>query len=1321
MPDGGSADTMDAVEVVFDGSAGKLVQTFTNVGRGLARMIQNLKVGQVAMAAFVVGVAAATFVAARRAVAAAATIDAALREVATLLGETGEGMIFLRKQILALSTSIPTPPEVLTRGLYQVVSAGITDTADALNVLRVSARAAVAGLTDTFTAVDAITTVLNAFELDASEAARVADVLFATVREGKVTFPELAKSIGNVATSAGIGRIKIEELGGAIAALTKFGLSANKATTALNSLLISMINPVDKVQEAAFELGIQWDAAALEAKGLSGVMQELADVAQGNAQIVARLVPQIRSYRAGAVLAGRGNKEFNRITLELVKSQGVLSEAFDAVSGSLENQRTILSQNINKLWAELGFEILPKVTGVLEDINDALLDPRLRLAQVLEDAGKLQQAFEFRRIVALEDVNAALEITTQRASEALGDIKAFAELLATQRTTRFQTRGREPDTIELSSFLTLSDALQKVPEARKQVVAFWRQITEEARGYEDQLEKIQNFLKDDVSIITEQLRNALSEEDFNRVARTLANFVSTVQQGGRALNSLINQTELQAELQEATLGKLQAEAEARNKIYKTDFDLLRERIAREEGVLEALEAQTGASEADIRTQRLRLELAEVELALLKAQQEQKQKGLDKEAEINLLYQRRRQIIGEIGQDARSELADITQELGLLQEAGADPESLRGLEERKRFLEGEVAILTAIETFGISSLKTQRLIAAVEQSRLDRAAERRELLAQEREDEEAILRAKEQAERLNQGFVGVSAKPTAPFGLDPSSPDTLAKVAAEIEPMIKLVEDAQVELEQWRKISNGMGLELEQFIDIMSGINPKFGEYIRALKAIAEGTDDWRDRLVVITSTVAQASRSVLQFGQAIGALGDNTVRTLGAMIELGQAISNVVASGKGLFDVTNLGNLASIVGSGLNLIGSLGSAIFGGGDDEEAKRIAEENRKEAERLRETLERNNQRLVDLSVSLSEFADAVIGFSGDFLAGIRDALALADVDAQVQDILRRIAEARAGGTTIPGGFVIPLGQAYSAVRKDIIDSLRASNLTIKEVETAASSLGIEVGELIDFLNGAEQSAAEMNAAMEQANDLMEGLADRGLDTAFEGFGGQLDLLRLKFELFDITNPIEQLEEIQRVLQDVGNINLDNIEDDNIRDALATLLTGDLTTPEGRKAMDDAIRTIYEAIASGALTFGDLGGLTLPQLTDLLQEFEGALDDMVDSADSGAEAITAVNRITTEQADIMIALDSTRNFYLRSMLGIMEGGAVAPPLASDFEQFGNQLRDLSIEFEINVTEASDATETAHAVALAVDRELGGMVGSQLIGTGAAPRRNR
>ena len=1330
MAEGGSAKEMDAVEVVFDGSAGKLVQTFTNVGRGLSRMIQNLKVGQVAMAAFVVGVAAATFVAARRAVAAAATIDAALREVGTLLGETGEGMNFLRKQILALSTNVPAPPEVLTRGLYQVVSAGITDTADALNVLRVSARAAVAGLTDTFTAVDAITTVLNAFELDASEATRVANVLFATVREGKVTFPELAASIGNVATSAGIGRASIEELGGAIATLTKFGLSSNKATTALNSLLISMINPVDKVQEAAFELGIEWNAAALEAKGLSGVMQELAEVADGNAQVVARLVPQIRSYRAGAVLAGRGNQEFNRITLELIQSQGVLSEAFNTVNGSLDNQKTLLANNVNKLWAELGFRILPAITDILGDVNRALTDPRLQLAQILEDAGNLQTAFELRKVVALEDVNEALIVTQERAEKAFGSLKAFIELLNEGPKTGRGSAQNQADAL-LPAYVTeniqkakgsLSAILKEQPALLRPLNKLWEDLDKNVGNYEAQLLILQTFMKTTAPILTESLRDALGNEAFQTVSRTLGNFIADAQAAERAINSLVNQEQLRLDLQEATLLKLQEEATARNKLFKTDFDYLRERLTKEEGILEALEARTGASESELEHQRLRVELADVELKLLTAQQEQKQKGLDKEEEINALFKRRAQIIQEIGQSARAELADITQELALLAGGGVDERALAGLQERQQYLKEEVVLLNAIETFGLESLKTQRLIALVEQARLDRAAERRELLAQDREDEEAILAAVVAAANARGEIgTGVIGKPTAPFGLDPSAPDTLARITQELGPMLEMVEDAQEELDEWRKISSALGLELEHFITLMSLLDKDFGAYIAALKAIADGTDTWRDRMIVITATVAQSARSVLQFGQAIGALGDDAARTLGAIIELTQGVSQLITSTEGLGSLGNIVNIASVVGAGLNLLGSI---FGGGGGDEEAKRIAEESRKEAIALRETLETNNQRLIDLSFSLSEFANAIIGFSGDFISGIRDALTLADVDAQIQEILQKIAEARAGGAQIPG-FVLPLGQIFSEVRNDILQSLRDSGLTIQDVERAASSLGIEVGELINFLNGAAQSTAEVNAAMEEAVQLQEALADRGLDTAFEGFGGQLDLLQLKFELFDITNPIKQLEMIQEVLRDVGNIDLDNIEDDKVREALATLLTGDLTTPEGQKAMDDAIRTIYEAIASGALTFGDLGGLTLPQLTDLLQTFEGTLDDLIGTASDGSENVSAINRITTEQADRLLSYAATRNHYLEEIRNSVQGAfgtGLSAPTNDQMAAFaGGGIVNNIDELNITVNEANTPLETLTAISDQLDAELGSsLIAARSGGGGFAYRRN-
>jgi len=147
----------------------------------------------------------------------AAELDLALREVSTLLPGTVEDMNGLRVAVISLSTNVPDPPALLTKGLYQIISAGITDTADSLYVLEIASRAAVAGLTDTFTSADALTTVLNAFQLEASEAERVADIFFATIKEGKTTFPELAGAIGNVATTAALAGVSMEEMGAAIA------------------------------------------------------------------------------------------------------------------------------------------------------------------------------------------------------------------------------------------------------------------------------------------------------------------------------------------------------------------------------------------------------------------------------------------------------------------------------------------------------------------------------------------------------------------------------------------------------------------------------------------------------------------------------------------------------------------------------------------------------------------------------------------------------------------------------------------------------------------------------------------------------------------------------------------------------------------------------------------------------------------------------------------------------------------------------------------------------------------------------------------------
>ena len=70
---------------------------------------------------------------------------------------------------------------------------------------------------------DILTTVLNAFKIEAKDVDKVSDVLFTTVRLGKTTLSELSSSLAQVAPLASASGVKFEEIAAAIATLTKQG------------------------------------------------------------------------------------------------------------------------------------------------------------------------------------------------------------------------------------------------------------------------------------------------------------------------------------------------------------------------------------------------------------------------------------------------------------------------------------------------------------------------------------------------------------------------------------------------------------------------------------------------------------------------------------------------------------------------------------------------------------------------------------------------------------------------------------------------------------------------------------------------------------------------------------------------------------------------------------------------------------------------------------------------------------------------------------------------------------------------------------------
>ncbi len=249
-----------------------------------------------------------------------ADFEQQMANVSTMLDEPAKYMDAYKDGIRKMSVEFGEGTDTLAKGLYDILSASI-DPAKALDVLAVSAKAAKAGLTDTGIAADAITTILNSYGLSADQAQSVSDLLFQTIKRGKTTFAELAPSIGMVASTAASANVPLEELGAAIATMTRNGVKTDNAVTALTSIIAAFLKPSKEAAAYAKTLGFEMSSATIKAEGLKGVFERIKKLPP---DAVSRLFPKIRALR-GVLPALRNMQGFTK-DIELMKNRAGMTE-----------------------------------------------------------------------------------------------------------------------------------------------------------------------------------------------------------------------------------------------------------------------------------------------------------------------------------------------------------------------------------------------------------------------------------------------------------------------------------------------------------------------------------------------------------------------------------------------------------------------------------------------------------------------------------------------------------------------------------------------------------------------------------------------------------------------------------------------------------------------------------------------------------------------------------------------------------------------------------------------------------------------------------
>jgi TP901 family phage tail tape measure protein len=307
-----------------------------------------------------------------------------------LAGVAADEVDGLKKAVHGLAGETGRGPQELAEGLYFVRSAGIAGKA-AIEALEVSARGAAAGLGTTAAIADAVTSALGAYGQANITAAQAGDVLAATAREGKAEAAALAPQFGRLLPISSELGVRFDEVGAALAFLSRSGGGAELAATNLQNVLSKLLNPSEEGKKALEDMGmsVQNLRASIKEKGLLSTLLMLRKSLEANGMEFGDFSRDAQFTVGALALTRNGGEEARKVFDSLADSTGSLGEAFDAASKEDGFKMQQSMAQIQSAAIQLGDIIVPvaaSIAGALAGVASAfaaLPDPAQKALLVI--------------------------------------------------------------------------------------------------------------------------------------------------------------------------------------------------------------------------------------------------------------------------------------------------------------------------------------------------------------------------------------------------------------------------------------------------------------------------------------------------------------------------------------------------------------------------------------------------------------------------------------------------------------------------------------------------------------------------------------------------------------------------------------------------------------------------------------------------------------------------------------------------------------------------------------------------------------------------
>lgn len=303
----------------------------------------------------------------------AADFENAMAKVGTIADTTQTPMNKLKKQVKELSNTVGVGVSDIAEAQYQAISAGV-ETSKSVSFVSTAVKAAKGGFTDTTTAVDGLTTVLNAYGLEANKATVISDQMLMAQNYGKTSFGDMASSMGKVIPIASSLNVSTKELFGSIAVLTKNGIATSEAVTGLKAAYSNILKPSADASKTAEKLGLDFSSAHLQSVGWAKFLDEIKVKTGGNAETMAKLFGSTEALNSVTVLAGKGSADFAEALTLMGKAGGSTQAAYEKMLTPTEKMNISINKVKNSL-IQFGAALTPvfdKIAVIIGKVGDKL-------------------------------------------------------------------------------------------------------------------------------------------------------------------------------------------------------------------------------------------------------------------------------------------------------------------------------------------------------------------------------------------------------------------------------------------------------------------------------------------------------------------------------------------------------------------------------------------------------------------------------------------------------------------------------------------------------------------------------------------------------------------------------------------------------------------------------------------------------------------------------------------------------------------------------------------------------------------------------------